>query len=221
MIDLSKYRIVDLNYELIPGERKVDGRYFFGQPLAGRALEVQEYFGWGARMHTVQGHTHMGTHVEAPYKYLDEGTDLGAMPIEKYMGEAVVCDFSHKGRHEPIAIEDFRKFGIRSGEIVLAWARPETSDAPPYITPAAIDWLIETRIKMLGLEDIGYALPGVEPGDKNSADHKCLVNGIVMIDFLHGLRQITKPRVFFMALPLRMRRVTASPTRAIALEEID
>jgi arylformamidase len=221
MIDLNKYRIVELSYELVPGERKVDGRYLFGEPLAGRAIEVQEFFGLGARMHTIQGYTHVGTHVEASYKYLDEGTDLGAMPVEKYMGEAVVCNFSFKDRQEAITPDDFRNLGVISGDIVLVWAGPETADAPPYVTAEASDWLVETGIKMLGLENIGYASPGIEPGTRDNADYKCLVNGIPIIDSVHGLSQITHPRVFFMALPLRMRRVTASPTRAIALEEID
>ena len=38
MIDLSKYRIIDLSYELVPGERKIDGRYLHGEPFYGRLL---------------------------------------------------------------------------------------------------------------------------------------------------------------------------------------
>ena len=48
-----------------------------------------------------------------------------------------------------------------------------------------------------------------------------LLAGIPVIDGIQGLSQITKPRVFFIALPVRMRRVTAFPTRAIALEPLD
>ena len=36
-----------------------------------------------------------------------------------------------------------------------------------------------------------------------------------------GLNQIKKPRVFFMGLPVKMRHITASWVRAVALEEID
>lgn len=38
-------------------------------------------------------------------------------------------------------------------------------------------------------------------------------------DALLGLNQIQKQRVFFIALPVKLRRVAASWTRAIALEE--
>ena len=97
MIDLSKYRVIDLSFELVPGEKKVDGRYIHGEPARGRPVEVQEFIAFNARMHFIQSQTHNGTHVEAPYKYSDEGADIASMPVESYLGEAVVCDFAHKG----------------------------------------------------------------------------------------------------------------------------
>ncbi len=32
MIDLSKYRIIDLSYEMVPGEQRIDGQYLHGVP---------------------------------------------------------------------------------------------------------------------------------------------------------------------------------------------
>ena len=51
MIDLTKSRIIDLSHEVVPGERKVDGRYLHGEPGHGRPVEVQEFMAYGARMH--------------------------------------------------------------------------------------------------------------------------------------------------------------------------
>jgi len=45
--------------------------------------------------------------------------------------------------------------------------------------------------------------------------------GIPIVDVVRGLHQIRKSRVFFIALPLRMRRVIATWARAIAFEEKD
>ena len=55
MIDLSKYRIIDLSLEIVPGERRIDGRYLHGEPRWGRPLEVQEFIAYEARMHFIQG----------------------------------------------------------------------------------------------------------------------------------------------------------------------
>ena len=43
MIDLSKYRIIDLSRELVPGELKLDGRYLHGDHQWGRQIELQEF----------------------------------------------------------------------------------------------------------------------------------------------------------------------------------
>ena len=40
MIDLSRYRIIDLSHELTLGERKRDGRYLHGDPFHGRPVEA-------------------------------------------------------------------------------------------------------------------------------------------------------------------------------------
>ena len=220
MIDLSKYRIIDLSHELIPGELKLDGRYLYGEPLNGRPVEVQEYIGYGARMHFIQGQTHTGTHVEGAYKYSETGADMGSMPLESYLGEAVACNFTHKGAGEPITPDDFNQAGVKPGDIVLAWGSADTAGDPPYLTFEAVDWLIDTRIKAMGIENLLHFPPGTTSGQDN-ADCKLLLAGIPFIDCPKGLDPIKKPRVFFIGLPVKLRRTTASWTRAIALEEID
>jgi kynurenine formamidase len=220
MIDLSKYRVIDLSYELVPGERKIDGRYLHGKALFDRPTEVQEFIAYGARMHFVQGQTHSGTHVECPYKYAEGGPDFVDMPLTTFMGEAVACDFTYKQGGEGVTIDDFRQFGVKEGDIVLGWCRAETLSNIPYITNEAIDWLIETKVKMLVIENMRYSPPGTPTGPGDS-DCRLLLAGIPMVDAPLGLNQIKKRRVFFMALPTKLRRVTAWWTRAVALEEMD
>ena len=218
MIDLSKYRIIDLSVELLPGERKIDGRYLHGEPLWGRPVEVQEFIAYGARMHFIQSQTHSSTHVEAPYKYSETGADVGSMPVESYMGEAVACNFTHKKAGEAITPEELQRFGVKKGDIVLAWGSPELAGNPPYMTMETIDWFIETKIKMLGIEDMRYS-PAGTPVGLGDGDAKLLLAGITMLDAPQGLNRIRKPRVFLIALPPKLRRITASWVRAIVLEE--
>lgn len=220
MIDLSRYRVIDLSYELVPGEQRIDGRYLHGKALFDRPVEVQEFIAYGARMHFIQGQTHSGTHVECPYKYSEDGPDFADMPLTTFMGEAVACDFTDKESGKAITIDDFRRFGVKKGDIVLAWCQEAKSGNPCYITNEAIDWLIETEIKMLVIENMRYSPPGTPTGEGDS-DYRLLLAGIPMVDAPLGLDQISKPRVFFMALPTKLRRVTAWWTRAVALEEID
>jgi len=217
VIDLSKYRIIDISREILPGERKIDGEYLHGEVVGGRPVEVQEFMAWSARMHFIQGQTHCATHVEATYKYDENGPELAGMPVESYMGEAVVCNFSGKAAGSAITPDDFAAAGVRCGDIVLAYADPAHA---PYLSEAAIDWLIATKIKAFAAQDIEFGPDGYPGGGQASPDGKLLMAGIPLVDDVVGLSQITKPRVFFIGLPLKMKRVTASWARAIVLEEI-
>ncbi len=219
MIDLSRYRIIDLSVELLPGERLRDGRYLHGEPLHGRPIELQEFQAYGARMHHIQTQTHLGTHAESTYKYVDEGPDLADMPLESYLGEAVACNFTHKGPAEAITVEEFEAYGVSRGDIVLVWGAPHPPGELAYTTNEAIDWLIETGIKCFCFESVHYEPTGT-PFGAGDSDCRLLMAGIPVIDSLQGMDQIKRERVFFIALPIRMHRVTASPTRAIALEEL-
>ena len=217
MIDLSRYRIIDLSHELVPGERKLDGRYLHGEPFYGRPVEVQEMIAYNARMHFIQSETHNGTHVEAPYKYADDGADIASMPSSSYMGEAVVCDFAHKGDGEAVSPEDLRDAGVKNGDIVLI--RGGDQDEEPYLTFEVIDWLIDAEIRAIGIEGVRHSPPGT-PFGKEDGDGRLLLAGVAFLDALTGLHQIKKQRVFLIALPVKMQRVTASWARAIVLEEL-
>ena len=129
------------------------------------------------------------------------------------------CNFTHKEAGESVTADDFSRAGIETGDIVLAWGRVEHADNVPYIAVEAMDWLLETRIKLLAIEHLGFAPPATPHGSQ-SGDGRLLLSGIPIVDGPTGLDQIRKGRVFFMALPVRLQRVTASWTRAIALEEI-
>jgi kynurenine formamidase len=220
VIDLSRYRVVDLSVEVLPAERKVDGRYAHGDHLWGRTLEVDEYIAYAARMHLIRGHTHGGTHAEAPYKYAESGLDIGSMPVAAYLGEAAVCDFSGKEPGESVTPADLSERGVRPDDVVLAWANPATEQGAVYLSVEAVDWLIDTQIKLMAVENLHLAPPGTPVGPTDG-DGRLLLAGIGLIDGVVGLDQLTKQRVFFIALPIKMRRVTACWTRAIALEPLD
>ena len=145
MIDLGNYRIIDLSYDVVPGEAKIDGRYLHGVPFMGRNVEVQEFNAFESRMHFIQSQTHVGTHAEAPYKYSETGADCASMPISSYLGEAAACDFSGKRASEPITGTDFHEAGVRSGDIVLAWGPSDVEGDPPYLSIEAVEWLVDAH----------------------------------------------------------------------------
>ncbi len=171
---------------------------------AGRSVQVQEFMAFSARMHFIQSETHNGTHVESAYKYSEDGADIGSMPVESYIGEVV-------------STEDLRDAGVKRGDIVLLRGGDQREE--PYLTFDAIDWLIGAGIKAIDMEGVRHLSPGT-PFGKEDGDGRLLLAGAVYLDALVGLHQIGKPRVFFIGLPVKIRRVTASWTKAIVLEEL-
>ena len=95
---------------------------------------------------------------------------------------------------------------------------PEHSGELPYFEADVLNFFIETRIKLLASSGGLYYGPSTVPNAHIDAERRLLQEGIPMVDALLGLDQLTKDRVFFIALPLKMQRVTATWTRAIALE---
>ncbi len=220
MIDLTKYRVVDLTLELHPGIHRVNQEYVHGREV--RRLELHQFIYAPDRcyMFWVDTETHIGTHVEGPSHYASEATSVGALPIPLFMGAAVVLDFTYlppqQGRPQPITPSDLKDVG--PGDIVLMWSPYDEPEAP-YLTPDAARWLQDTGVKMVGLQRIGLEAPNLQPSDHFASHEALLGNGIPVIENLVNLDTLTQRRVFYIGLPLRIIGLDSSWVRAIALED--
>src|SRR5579871_3962398 len=188
-IELGRFRIVDLTIEVTPSERRIDGRYTHGDHLWGRPFEVDEYIAYEARMHLMTAHTHGGTHTEAPYKYLEDGLDLGAMPLTSYIGEAVVCDFSSTKAGAVISPLDLEREGVQEDDIVLCWSNAETVDDWPHLSLDSINWLIQRKVKLVACENVRHSPPGT-PFGATDGDGQLLRAGIAIVDGIVGLGRL-------------------------------
>jgi arylformamidase len=109
--------------------------------------------------------------------------------------------------------------GVRPNDIVFLhfdWmGRSPAGGYPPYPTPAALTWLVEQDIKLLGIDTPGLELP----------DNKALINhhilfdrGIPLIESLTNLADLRASRIYVFALPLPAYGVDAIPLRVLAFE---
>jgi len=216
MIDLKKYRTIDLSAELHPGVLKVNGEYVHGREA--RRFEIRQYVYAPDKtfMHWVETETHIGTHVEMPSHYVETGKSASELPIETFMGEAVVLKFDflkpQNGKGKPITAGHLAK--VKEADIVLMWS-PYKGAESPYISTDAAKELAQKQIKLLGVQNIG-----VEESYTAMATHGNLLrNDIPIIEGLANLDNIKKERVFYIGLPLRIYGLDSSWIRAIALEE--
>lgn len=169
---------------------------------------------------------HFGTHVDAPSHVHSDGNSMEKIPLEDLLGDAVVIDVSDRRDNVPITADllqsGLKKRGadLRPGDIALirAWARGWLDEGfyeCRGINGEATDWLIDHGVKAVGIDlaTLDDRLDPIRP-----AHVRLLKRNIPIIENLANLDQIRASRFHFIGLPLRIRGLTGSPIRAIAIE---
>ncbi len=183
---------------------------------------------------TVKMLVHAATHMDSPLHFMDDGKAIDEIPLEMTMGEASVVDLSYKGENEGITPEDLENNGrhIKEGDFVLLrtdwpekmWGDMEYWRKAPYLTKEGAEWLSKRNPKAVGCDFpqdyVIRELENREPDISEFVVHNVfLPKGILNIEYLTNLKSITRKRVKFMAIPLRLKGVEGSPVRAIAIED--
>ena len=164
--------------------------------------------------------THNGTHADAPFHFHGEGAAIDSVPLENYIGPAVVIDLA--GR--------FSRTQVSIGVVDLEHARSQIADTRrvllktncfpdptrfpdwiPVLKPEAIAWLSELRVFLLGVD-----VPSVDPIEaKVLANHHALATGKIAIIESLDLSEIEAGIYQFVALPLKIVGGDAAPVRAL------
>ncbi|MEA3345024.1 MAG: cyclase family protein [Chloroflexota bacterium] len=211
-VDWDKYRLVDLSYEVVPPGSE------------DRPFEIERgYLADRAYKHDVRTHSHVGTHVEAPAHFFDEGKNTSEFPLTHFMGRAILLDVEDveaTPRVTPAYLEQAIGELIQEGDIVIcrnldAGAKEEGRN--PVLTPEAARWLRDHKIKMLGI-DTHFGLGEDIPSTR--ALHDILQSeDVCLIEWLDNLEALRSREFFFMALPYKVDRMDSSWARAVAIEE--
>jgi len=217
-------RIVELSHILEPGkeEYKLEVDIF---PVTKRFPTYKSRPNDRYIMTELSIETHCGTHIEFPLHYIPDGRDVSEFSAEELIGPGVVIDCTHRGRDEEITLEDIKKSErcIKEGSIVLIRTdldknyRTERAHDRPYIAIEAIKWLIQKKIKVLGID-----CTGIEKRGKAFQESHYLLfkNNIPLIEYLCNLKAIQSTDFTVFILPVRIRGVEAMPTRVIAIEDL-
>jgi len=214
MLDLSKYRIVDLSMRCSQGKQREGWN---------RRLELKRstipYD--NTIMHEINTVSHIGTHVEGPSHYLEKLKDISQLPIDRFIGEAVLLCLTGMKPNQEVKSIDLAKNGrLRRGDIALLRVKDRfAQEERPYLSVEGAKWLVKRGVKLVGidrtlrLEKLGAKAPN------NLPVHDVLLRkGIPIIEFLENLDKLRRKRFILIALPLRIVGLDASPVRAIAVE---
>ena len=217
-------RLVELSHRLTP-----DGEEF---PLAIKTFNTDEVMHrierradiWYILQEVTMG-SHVGTHIEFPYHHIKTGKTAADYPLERLVGDAVVLDFSHKGKDEEITRSEVENSGveIRKGDIVFIrtdmdrlWKTPQAHDRPVLSIDATKYLVID-----IGIHCIGTDATGLEVRGRNDQPvHEILfTHDVAMVESLTHLDKLTSNRFTVFILPLMVEGLDSCPVRVVAMEE--
>ena len=214
-IDPTKFRILDISYEVVPPGS--DDRPF--------VIEKGYLADMAYKYDVTKTHSHVGTHVEAPAHFFDNGKDSTELPLSVYYGRAVLLEIDDAAKDKAIMPDLLdRDIGdlIKEGDIIILRNNDEESlkgNRPkPYLAPEAGKWMNDHGVKMIGIDNnvgLGKDIPATREL------HDVLMGvGVPIIEWLDNLDQLKKKEFFLMALPFKVKQMDSSWTRVIAIEEI-
>lgn len=155
--------------------------------------------------------THIGTHIDAPFHFDDNGETVESLDINRYIGEATVIEVY--GREE-ITEALLSEHDIR-GTILLVKTQHTYETG---IFPAGVPALTEEAAKYiggLGIKLFGVDVPSVDDIDsKDLKIHHTLYENDIMIIENVVLTEAPGGYYDFIALPLKIEGADGSPVRA-------
>ena len=189
--------------------------------------------------------THTSTHIDAPYHISKSGKTLNDFPVERFIGQGIVIDFSDKGDIYEITREDIMAHADELKKVDFAilntgWAKYYgTWDffRHPYLSGDAALALVELGIKIVGTDgssaDAAYGfstakrlenptfseiLENIERENiKNEAHAALLGNECLIVEYMCNLEQLPKEAATYSFLPLKLMEADGSPVRAICM----
>ena len=171
--------------------------------------------------------THTGTHMDAPYHFLEKGAKIHEISLKKLVSEAVLIKSKKKGG-ESITKTDIQKFEKKHGKIAsfssvifyTGWQRNLQKKyyftKNPGLSVSAAKYLASKKISLVGIDS-----PSIDLGkDSKFSVHQIFAKeGILIVENLANLEKIKSSKFHLVVLPLKLKNATGSPVRAIAFVE--
>ncbi len=188
---------------------------------------------------------HATTHIDAPWHYSPttngkRSKTIDEIPLDWCYGDGLVIDMTHKKDYDPITVKDLQGFlqenslSLNPEMIVLIkTGRDKYNGTPNFhkigtgMSAAATEWLIDSGIKVMGIDSWGWDLPlpymikkAKETGDSEyfweahlvgQRKEYCHIEQLVNLDALPLIG--FKVAVF----PLKIVGASAAPARVVAL----
>lgn len=182
----------------------------------------------GRNTHKILLGSHSGTHMDAPFHFIEEGKRIQDLDISNMVGPVTIADFREIGSGCAVSLEDVRQIKVTSRMVFVFgwyhnWKTDKYYEGFPYFSQEAIKYLIDKGMKFIAMDtpspDDGSAISG---GGIDSPNHKLLLeNEILIVEYLTNTEELLDGKSYeLFSLPLKIRDSDGSPARVLAREII-
>jgi len=167
---------------------------------------------------------HIGTHVDSPRHFFNDGPALEDVPLTRLMGTGVVwrIDKPLDGMIEP---EDFERArpSLEPGDILLLdtgithYVGTPDYDRHAALSVAAAEWLVDKKIKLLAVDIPTPDIPIHKrpQGFDWPVHHTLLRDGVLISEQVANARSLVGRRAEFLFLPLNIVGGDGAPARVL------
>jgi len=170
--------------------------------------------------------SHTGTHLDAPYHFLEDGASVDRIPADRLVGRAAVLDLRTDLSGPLIGPELVRRHWPTSFQPEIAlfetgWSHRRAPTREylyefPGLTPEAARWVAEAGVRGVGTDTLG-----IDPFSNAKFEaHKVLLGkGIWILEALDHLDALTEGTPYtLVAAPLKIAGGSGAMARVFALE---
>jgi arylformamidase len=161
---------------------------------------------------------HVGTHVDAPHHFMNDGRTVEQLPLDVLTGPCYVVQLP--GGVEAITAEALEGTSLPNDTTRILfgtsnsrfWSQGEAGFQEEFVavTEDGADWLVQRGIRLVGVDYLSVA----PYGDSVPTHQALLKAGVVVVE---GLDLSAVPRGFYelYCLPLKLLGADGAPARAI------
>ena len=198
-----------------------------GMPVFPGALEVSvevlsDVVRHGYHVKKLAFNSHTGTHVDAPFHMLADGSSLDQLAAEHFFGKARVIPVKLPAGAR-IDVADLLPYKELLPELDFVlfytgwqdlWSTPDYLRGFPCLSVETVEWLAEFSLKGIGLDTIS-----VDPMDAvhYSIHYSLFGRNMVIVENLTNLDLLGDEVFYFSAMPLNIVEGDGCPVRAVAI----
>lgn len=174
---------------------------------------------------TLHLYSHALTHMDSPRHFIQGGSGIDTIPLDRCIGTAEVLDLTYKSPNSLITVADLAPHADRIGKASRVLLRTDWgfhADKEDYrthfprISPELARWFITRGVWLLGVESPSVASLAMENRSELTEVHQTLLGGdVIIVEGLCNLHLLPK-QIELIVLPLSLTGCDGSPVRAVA-----